>query len=626
MTYPQIDLFIEPTVDQVVRYLALAPSKPGDPERYQLSFQAAFTNRSRSTFRVTKLRVSMPGFATKDIAIRTLNGSTVTEGLQIARGVSLAPMDFKNTDNIVLTTTPPQTISFEVHVDGFDEPAKRYYNLGRHASPVAGGAFAWPGKAHDLGRGEFWTGTGAQHCCGPQLYAHDLHVQSFHAPSNAWSKLYPGKGGTKNEDYRIWGKPVYAMADGTVDSFLFDVPTNLDMNKPLASSPTYGNHFLLRHGNELMLYAHLQRNSLPLALRTPGVAVRAGDFLGLAGNSGNAYGPHLHIHNIDRTSGTLRPIPWAKKSVAAKRTAARAKDVDWYVSANQGLEVVETLVYPGDAPPADEREWSNWNSLGGQFLYGPCVCSWAANRLDVFGIGTDRALWHKSWNGSRWSEWESLGGQLNARPAAVSWARNRIDVLCRGTDNALWHRWWDGSSWKGWESLGGTWHSGPAVSSRRANHLDVFVQASDETLSHRLWNGSQWTPWESLGGTLTAGPAAVSWSGNRIDVFGRASDGTLYQKWWNGSVWSAWTPHNRAMQYGAAVSSRKSNHLDVFVVAPDGTLQHVIWTGSKWSRWESLGGLLTGDPAAVSWSSKRIDVFGRGTDNAVYHTYWEPVS
>jgi hypothetical protein len=26
----------------------------------------------------------------------------------------------------------------------------------------------------------------------------------------------------------------------------------------------------------------------------------------------------------------------------------------------------------------------------------------------------------------------------------------------QGTDNALWHKWWDGSRWSGWESLGGT--------------------------------------------------------------------------------------------------------------------------------------------------------------------------
>lgn len=627
MTAPNIDLFIQPSVDSVVRYLVLAPSKPGDPVRYQLSFQAAFKNRSAQSMRIDRIHVSMPGFAEKDIAVRTANGNSFTEGLQIAAGATKAPMDFKNTDNIVLTSAPPQTIKFAVYADGDDdEPAIRFYALGRHVSPVAGGAYAWPGKAHDLSRGELWTGTGAQHCCGPQLYAHDLNVEAFDASAKVWSMWYPNTARTKNEDYRVWGKPVYAMADGTVDSFLFNVPTNTDMSVPLASSPTYGNHFLLNHGSDLMLYAHLQRDSLPAALRSKGAVVHAGDFLGRVGNSGNAYGPHLHIHNVEKSSGTLRPIPWLAKSVATKKATARAKDVDWHVSSNQGLKVVETLIYPGDAPPADEREWSDWSSIGGQFLYGPCVSSWAANRLDVFGIGTDRALWHKAWNGSQWSEWFSLGGQFNARPAAVSWAKNRIDVFCRGTDNALWHRCWSGSSWQAWESRGGTWNSGPAVSSRASNRLDIFIEATDDTLWHQTWNGSSWTPWQSLGGNLTAGAAAVSWNSSRVDLFGRATDGTLYQKWWNGSAWSEWTAQSRAMQYGAAVSSRKANHLDVFLVAPDGALQHRLWTGSKWSYWESLGGKLTGDPAAVSWNSKRIDVFGRGTDNSVYHTRWQPAS
>ncbi len=48
-----------------------------------------------------------------------------------------------------------------------------------------------------------------------------------------------------------------------------------------------------------------------------------------------------------------------------------------------------------------------------------------------------------------------LGGIIQSAPAAVSWDRNRLDVFALGTDSAVWHRWWDGSGWRGWDSLGG---------------------------------------------------------------------------------------------------------------------------------------------------------------------------
>ena len=81
----------------------------------------------------------------------------------------------------------------------------------------------------------------------------------------------------------------------------------------------------------------------------------------------------------------------------------------------------------------------------------PEVVSWGPNRLDVFVIGTDRALYHKWWDGSAWrpslTGYERLGGVCISAPRAVAWAPNRLDVFVVGTDGALYHKWWDGSAW-----------------------------------------------------------------------------------------------------------------------------------------------------------------------------------
>jgi hypothetical protein len=66
--------------------------------------------------------------------------------------------------------------------------------------------------------------------------------------------------------------------------------------------------------------------------------------------------------------------------------------------------------------------------------------SWGPNRLDIFGIGLDTALWHRWWNGSSWGGWESLGGVVFSPGDPVSWAANRLDLFVVGTDSAVWHK------------------------------------------------------------------------------------------------------------------------------------------------------------------------------------------
>ncbi|MGC5224191.1 hypothetical protein ACPW96_16595, partial [Micromonospora sp. DT81.3] len=92
-------------------------------------------------------------------------------------------------------------------------------------------------------------------------------------------------------------------------------------------------------------------------------------------------------------------------------------------------------------------------SLGGALADAPHAVSWAPNRLNVFGRGTDGTLQHWAWDGTVWGGPESLGGALADAPHAVSWAPNRLDVFGRGTDGTLQHWAWDGTVWGGPESL-----------------------------------------------------------------------------------------------------------------------------------------------------------------------------
>jgi hypothetical protein len=264
-----------------------------------------------------------------------------------------------------------------------------------------------------------------------------------------------------------------------------------------------------------------------------------------------------------------------------------------------------------------------WESLGGIIVSPPQAVSWGPNRLDIFALGTDQAVWHRWWDGANWGGWESLGGILTSPPSVVSWGPNRLDIFALGTDHAMWHKWWDGSSWGGWESLGGILTSPLSAVSWAANRLDIFGLGQDHGMWHKWWDGSSWGGWESLGGILTSPVSAVSWAANRLDIFGLGQDHGMWHKWWDGSSWGGWESLGGILTSPVNAVAWGPNRLDIFGIGTDNAVWHRWWDGSGWGGWESLGGSLCSTPTVVSWGANRLDIFSIGTDNAVWHRWWD---
>jgi hypothetical protein len=261
--------------------------------------------------------------------------------------------------------------------------------------------------------------------------------------------------------------------------------------------------------------------------------------------------------------------------------------------------------------------------LGGIVVSPPEAVAWGPDRLDVFALGTDHALWHRWWDGAAWGGWESLSGALTSPPEAVSWGQDRLDVFALGTDHALWHRWWDGTSWGGWESLGGVLTSPPVAVSWASDRLDVFALGTDHALWHRWWDGAAWGGWESLGGTLTSAPTAVSWAKDRLDVFGIGTDNAVWHTWWDGTAWGTWESLGGSVFSEVAAVSWAPDRLDLFALGTDNAVWHRWWDGAAWGGWESLGGSLFSELRAVARRPDRLDVFATGTDNAVWRQWWD---
>jgi len=93
------------------------------------------------------------------------------------------------------------------------------------------------------------------------------------------------------------GTPIYAIADGVVVT-------------ATETEWSFGNHVIIQHNlggvNVQSLYAHMASGSSPLKV---GDIVKVGDFVGLVGDTGRAYGAHLHLEiHIDGVP--VDPFAW----------------------------------------------------------------------------------------------------------------------------------------------------------------------------------------------------------------------------------------------------------------------------------------------------------------------------
>ena len=123
----------------------------------------------------------------------------------------------------------------------------------------------------------------------------------------------------KLESYGYFGDEIYSATDGTVvgveDGMPEQVPGKLPADATIDMAA--GNHVVVDFGEgRYAFYAHMQPGSLKVKV---GDTVKAGQVLGLLGNSGNTDSPHLHFHIMDGPSPLLsNGLPYVFTSFAGE--------------------------------------------------------------------------------------------------------------------------------------------------------------------------------------------------------------------------------------------------------------------------------------------------------------------
>lgn len=125
-------------------------------------------------------------------------------------------------------------------------------------------------------------------------------ITQYYGPTKFAERAYRTQFHTGVDFGASIGTPIFATADGAVSRV-----DNNDRGKSRWNRYQYGNYILVAHPNNLTsLYAHLSR-----AIVKAGDIVKKGDLIGYSGNSGYAFGPHLHFGVYWTASIQLKPVP-----------------------------------------------------------------------------------------------------------------------------------------------------------------------------------------------------------------------------------------------------------------------------------------------------------------------------
>lgn len=274
-------------------------------------------------------------------------------------------------------------------------------------------SFPFPARADDLRVGEFWATE--PHNQGTD--AHDLWV----IRGEPYGDLSPeGRGGppntSKNCDSYAYGRPIYAIADGSVVRCWRNAP---EAEFGYIHSGFYdktiramGNYLTVQlTTGECVRYSHLQPGTIPEALcpyddtftpvddfRVQIVAknqrpfVRKGQRIGFLGNSGNACKPHLHIH-VNRSGINKEVADTCNSTSPLAFDSLLVREVDrpdepWERLRNQALPATVVAIAPNFSdqlseivrygiPSGDFQHYADQISGSGY------VTSW----IDGFGYG-----------------------------------------------------------------------------------------------------------------------------------------------------------------------------------------------------------------------------------------------
>ncbi|MEM9917807.1 MAG: peptidoglycan DD-metalloendopeptidase family protein [Bacteroidota bacterium] len=377
---PKIDITqIVPMEGNYIVYQRVAPFVKTGKATAQLSVKLNLRNRSGKTLNVQKIQFLYKSNGNKIKTFTTLGRGINTHVDTIPPNATRSwqnSRDYHEKGDVVFLNQPfPTSLTIKVYCKGYNAPVVLTRKLKGHLNANPALSFDFPAKVKDLRINEYWTSNGL-HGGGSQVFGLDLVAKAW--DGSKWTHVLPGKSGKKNNHFRVYGKPVYAMADGIVIGFKNNHIENPNPPKKInkdkyANWSGAGNHFYVKHGNEVVLYAHFIPGSLNKSLMKKGAKVKKGQYLAKIGNSGSSTGPHLHMHAYKDVSGKpFRPMNFHNAQIiAANKLPKPNPNGPWVKLAKKTIPPLSCLIWPSDSKvtwyPSGWKEFSRHGISAAQY-------------------------------------------------------------------------------------------------------------------------------------------------------------------------------------------------------------------------------------------------------------------
>jgi hypothetical protein len=142
----------------------------------------------------------------------------------------------------------------------------------------------------------------------------------------------------------------------------------------------------------------------------------------------------------------------------------------------------------------------------------------------VFVTGADGAIWYIRFDGKVWKPWTAIGyaqkaipGQQDAvsfvsepvvtAPSDFTGSEHLVDVFAVGSDRALWHGWLDSTGWHGqtdsggnetgdWQRVEGSFACAPSIIAGFPSSFRVVEPNTDGKIHLLAYDGTVWHRWD----------------------------------------------------------------------------------------------------------------------------------
>lgn len=282
------------------------------------------------------------------------------------------------------------------------------------------------------------------------------------------------------------------------------------------------------------------------------------------------------------------------------------------------MGLIESVDYAGGVIYTREANCSDNPTSGCDGPSGIHDLAWTYNTLVVNGKA--RII--------RRSDWGVNTNKAMVGPIGMN-ADGSLELFGVGSDTAVWHDKQAGpnSSWNAWATLNQTGSvAGCAAAANKDGRLEVYVaKASGGNVMRKYQTvaGGSWSSWVSLGSAGTTNLQAIANKDGRIELFGIGNNGDIWHTWQtaaNGGFVGSWYDRTgKTIKPGYNVAMNADGRLELFGVSGDGAVWHNWQTnaGGGWKGWASLGGTsMKTDVSVARDADGRIEVFALGNGNS----------